>query len=76
MFELDLLLAAMDSGGGRAETPPLPLAFSGDEPPGAEEWVSYSTTLEVRKKTTELAVTVYDRNSGTMLSRVLAKDAG
>ena len=71
--EVDLFIAAMDEGGGRAEVPPIPLVFSSSRRPKAGDKLVYTTTLTVRKKTTELAIAVYDRNGGKRFTRVLVK---
>ncbi len=73
LIELDLFLAAMDEGGGQAVVPPIPLVFSAARRPQATDTVTYEATLTVRKKTTELAVAVYDRNGDKTLSRLLVK---
>ncbi|MEE8366883.1 MAG: VWA domain-containing protein, partial [Thermoanaerobaculia bacterium] len=71
--EVDLFIAAMDEGGGLAEVPPIPLVFSSSRRPKANDKFIYNTTLIVRKKTTELAIAVYDRNGDKRLTRVLVK---
>ncbi len=73
VMELDLALAAMDEGGGQAVVGPAPLVFTSPRKPKANQALSYDTTLTLRKKTTSLAIAVYDKNGDKTLTRVLVK---
>jgi hypothetical protein len=72
-MEVDLFIAAMDEGGGQAYVPPIPLVSTSSRRPRGSETITYSTTMTVRKKTTELAIAAYDRNGDKRLTRVLVK---
>ena len=72
-IDLDLCLAAMDEGGGQAVVGPLPLVFSAARQPKGNEVVTYDTTLTLHKKTTSLAIAVYDKNGDKTLTRVVVK---
>jgi VWFA-related protein len=73
VIEVDLFIAAMDEGGGQAYVPPIPLVSTSSRRPRGSETITYSTTMTVRKKTTELAIAAYDRNGDKRLTRVLVK---
>ncbi len=66
-------IAAMDEGGGQAVVGPAPLVFTAKRKPKGNETLTYNTTLTLRKKTTSLAIAVYDKNGDKTLTRVLVK---
>jgi hypothetical protein len=66
--ELELRVAALDDKGRTSDIPVVPITISAKQPPGRDQFFTYSTSLELRKQRHQLVVAVYDRASGTLLS--------
>jgi hypothetical protein len=55
-----LVMAAVDSAGGRSEVPAVPLNVLARGEPGPKDMVTHELTLKLHKKTERLSVALYD----------------
>jgi VWFA-related protein len=66
--ELELRVAAVDSGGNRAPVPVIPVTLTGAEPPKPGTMVRYDTRLKLRKLPHHLTLAIFDPLSGKILT--------
>jgi VWFA-related protein len=66
--ELELRVAAVDSGGNRAQVPVIPVTLTGAEAPKAGMFVRYDTRLKLRKLPHHLTLAIFDPLSGKILT--------
>ena len=66
--ELELRVAAVDSGGNRAPVPVIPVTLTAAEPPKAGMMVRYDTRLKLRKLPHHLTLAIFDPLSGKILT--------
>ncbi|HEY3570159.1 MAG TPA: VWA domain-containing protein [Thermoanaerobaculia bacterium] len=66
--ELELRVAAVDSGGNRAPVPVIPVTLTGDEAPKPGMAVRYDTRLKLRKLPHHLTLAIFDPLSGKILT--------
>jgi VWFA-related protein len=66
--ELELRVAAVDSGGNRAPVPVIPVTLTGAEAPKAGAFVRYDTRLKLRKLPHHLTLAIFDPLSGKILT--------
>ncbi|MFL6259984.1 MAG: VWA domain-containing protein [Thermoanaerobaculia bacterium] len=66
--ELELRVAAVDSGGNRAPVPVIPVTLTGAEAPKAGAFVRYDTRLKLRKQPHHLTLAIFDPLSGKILT--------
>jgi VWFA-related protein len=66
--ELELRVAAVDSGGNRAPVPVIPVTLTGAEAPKAGAYVRYDTRLKLRKQPHHLTLAIFDPLSGKILT--------
>jgi VWFA-related protein len=66
--ELELRVAAVDSGGNRAPVPVIPITLTGAEAPKAGMAVRYDTKLRLRKLPHHLTLAIFDPLSGKILT--------
>jgi VWFA-related protein len=62
--ELELRVAAVDSGGNRAPVPVIPVTLTGEEAPKAGAYVRYETRLKLKKLPHHLTIAIFDPLSG------------
>jgi VWFA-related protein len=65
---LELRVAALDERGDRSEMPTIPIDFSGPQPPPPGSHSIYETVLKLRRKAQTVVLSLYDRNSGEILT--------
>jgi VWFA-related protein len=66
--ELELRVAAVDSGGNRAPVPVIPVTLTGAEAPKPGAFVRYDTRLKLRKQPHHLTLAIFDPLSGKILT--------
>jgi VWFA-related protein len=66
--ELELRVAAVDSGGNRAPVPVIPVTLTGAEAPKAGTFVRYDTRLKLKKLPHHLTLAIFDPLSGKILT--------
>jgi VWFA-related protein len=66
--ELELRVAAVDSGGNRAPVPVIPVTLTGAEAPKPGAYVRYDTRLKLRKQPHHLTLAIFDPLSGKILT--------
>jgi VWFA-related protein len=66
--ELELRVAAVDSGGSRAAVPVIPFTLRSDTQPQAGTAVRYETRLRLRRLPHHLTLAVFDPQSGKILT--------
>lgn len=66
--ELELRVAAVDTGGNAAPVPAVPITLSADEQPKAGTFVRYDTKLRLRKLPHHVNFALYDPLSGKILT--------
>jgi VWFA-related protein len=66
--ELELRVAAVDSGGNRAPVPVIPITLTAAEAPKAGMAVRYDTRLKLRKLPHHLTLAIFDPLSGKILT--------
>ena len=66
--ELELRVAAVDSGGSRAPVPVVPVTLTAAEAPKAGSLVRYDTRLKLRKLPHHLTLAIFDPLSGKILT--------
>jgi VWFA-related protein len=62
--ELELRVAAVDSGGNRAPVPVIPVTLTGEQAPKAGAYVQYDTRLKLKKLPHHLTIAIFDPLSG------------
>lgn len=67
--EAELRVAALDEDGNTSEVPVVPLRLAPATLPGENEVARYRTKLKLRKKKHDLVVSLYDRPSGSIMTR-------
>ena len=66
--ELELRVAAVDSGGNRAPVPVIPVTLTGAEAPKSGQFVRYDTKLKLRRQPHHLTLAIFDPLSGKILT--------
>ncbi len=70
--ELELRVAALDDRGGRSDIPVVPVRLEMPSKPPAGQFVSYRTTLELRRVRNQVVIALYDPVSGVIHSASVA----
>jgi len=66
--ELDLRVAALDKDGHRSDIPAVPVKLTLDRQPEAGKYISYKTTIRLRKIDQRLTLAIVDRLSENVLT--------
>lgn len=66
--ELELRVAALDDRGGRSEIPVVPIRLEMPSKPPPGQFVSYRTTLELRRVRNQVVIALYDPVGGVIHS--------
>jgi hypothetical protein len=65
---LELRVATVAEGGDRSEIPIIPIQFGGPEPPQPGQFITYETTLQLRRKKQRLVLALYDLAGEALLT--------
>ncbi len=69
--QLELRIAVTDDRGHRADIPVIPFEVQRDQKPASGETAAYQTSLRLRRRPHQMLISIYDRTSGEMLSKVV-----
>ncbi len=72
--DTELRVAVLDEDGNTSEIPVVPLEFKTRTKPGQGKMTVYQTQMKLRRKKSDLVVSIYDKPSGKILSTKISVD--